>query len=462
MAVISLWLEPPQRDKGISQKDIVETLNRLGRLSANPPPVYVPIDLKRPVRFAIGTLGFGGNEQNGAMQDLLLARLTGAPGLELVERQSVESILHELNLSMAGLVRAKDAVRVGKLLKVDWFLLGTEAKIAGTNSLVLRIVDARTGVMRDAAVFSAERPPTEIAANVAEFVRESRTSAATNRPRVFLAIGAFKDIGMSAQQAAFPMQLRSYLTTAYRGTNVILLEREVIDALFQEARLDLAGLTEGSEANAPRQIQSAYWLVNGVYQSYETTNSEVELVVEVTRVFGRFQQFSFRGKSDAGLFGRVKNTIDWQIKTNASVWPTPNSEARAQLAIGKELADIDPIFPTGYRQESEAEAARRQHNVEEAIRAFETVLLLEPTNREAKLYLAGCRWARDFSYLDEARDTYREIIEQPVPDNSTSIAKQALHYSFQWSSPNEKAKWFRSACERATSSPMFEFYRQEA
>ena len=34
-------------------------------------------------------------------------------------------------------------------------------------------------------------------------------------------------------------------------------------------------------------------------------------------------------------------------------------------------------------------AAKQKRNVEEAMRAFQTVLLLEPTNREAKMYLAA-------------------------------------------------------------------------
>ena len=465
VAVISLWLEPPQRDNGISQKDIVETLNRLGWLSTNPAPAYVPIDLKRPVRLAIGTLGFGGNEQNGAIQDLVLARLTGAPGLELVERQSVESILHELNLSMAGLVRAKDAVRVGKLLKADWFLLGTGAKIAGTNSLVLRIVDTRTGIMRDAGVFSAERPTTEIAADVAVFVRESRKSAAAARPRVFLAIGAFEDLSVNRRQAAFPGQLRSYLTAAYRGTNVTLLEREAVDTLFQETRLDLAGLTEGSETNSPQPMQSAYWLVDGAYQSFETTNFEVELVADVTRAFGRFQRFSFRGKPDADLFAQVKNTIDWQMKTNAAVWPTRYSEARAQLTIGKELANLDSatlLWPESYRQLDAAEGARRQYNTQEAVRAFEAVLLLEPTNRDAKLCLAACLRMQSFRHIEEARSFYRQIIEDPVQDGITGAAQGALRLSFEWSGPDERARWFNAVSCQVTNSPANQFYRQQA
>ncbi len=138
------FVQPPERSE-YSQKDLVEGLIRAGRMATNaPPPVYIPIDIKRPVRLAIGSLGFGGNSQNEGIQDLVpLCPTDRRRWLGLVERQSLERVLGELNLSLSGLVRAKDALRAGKLLKADWFLLGNTVEISGTNSVVLRLRDAR-------------------------------------------------------------------------------------------------------------------------------------------------------------------------------------------------------------------------------------------------------------------------------------------------------------------------------
>jgi hypothetical protein len=61
------------------------------------------------------------------------------------------------------LSRAKDAVRAGKLLKADWLLLGAEAKLATTNSMVVCIVESGKGVLRDAAVFPAAILPMQLA-----------------------------------------------------------------------------------------------------------------------------------------------------------------------------------------------------------------------------------------------------------------------------------------------------------
>src|ERR1019366_370507 len=106
------------------------------------------------------------------------------------------------------------------------------------------VVDARTGVMRDAGVFPADRPSTQLAADLAAFLRQCRQNAARPKLRVYLAVGAFEDLSANNRQADFPAQVRGYLTAAYQGSTVTLLEREYVETLLQEVRLDLAGLTE--------------------------------------------------------------------------------------------------------------------------------------------------------------------------------------------------------------------------
>ena len=56
----------------------------------------------------------------------------------------------------------------------------------------------------------------------------------------------------------------------------------------------------------------------------------------------------------------------------------------------------------------------RQRNLGEAIRAFETVLLLDPTNREAKLDLALCLRDPIINRVDDARRYYNEILDAQV------------------------------------------------
>ena len=64
--------------------------------------------------------------------------------------------------------------------------------------------------------------------------------------------------------------------------------------------------------------------------------------------------------------------------------------------------------------------------------------------------------------MDEARDLYREILEEPLQDKWTGQVQQALAWSFKWSGPDEKARWFAAAIQHNTNSAMIEFYRQNA
>lgn len=458
------WQHAPTRLGVITDKDMAEAVARLrGGNELPATATVIPIDLKRPMRLAIGGLGGGNDEQNQQLEDLVLTDLTGAPGLEMVERQSLDKVLQELNLSISHLVRAQDAVRAGKLLKADWFLLGTQANINGTNTLVVRLVDSRTGIMRDAGVFSMDDSPVKLAADLAGFVRQCRQDAANPKPKVYLAIGTFQDVGLNNRQAAFPTQLRAFLTAAYQGGNVTLLERETADILYREMRLDLVGLAENGATNPPSPLQSAYWLVNGDYQSYETTNFQVEVALRIHRMFGRASRQTLRGPPDQSLFASIKDAIDRKMKQDASpMLLSLANEANFQMQAGKELAGDWLVYLSGFEEFDEQEFARRHRNAEEAIQAFEAVLLLQPTNREATMRLAACFRNQTIARVDEARKLYREIIEEPVQDKWTGSAERALEDSFLYSDPTEKARWFAAAIEGNTNSTLTEFYRRNA
>src|SRR5439155_4175706 len=122
-------------------------------------------------RLAIGTLGLNPEIRNGALADIVAAQLSTASGFDLVERRELNAVLKEASLGLSGLVRAKDAVRVGALLRADQFLLGTAFSINGTNRLIIRLVDAGTGTIRSIAVFRDNPALDALAAEIAQFAR---------------------------------------------------------------------------------------------------------------------------------------------------------------------------------------------------------------------------------------------------------------------------------------------------
>ena len=473
---------PPEFRHGVTDTDISHAAAKLNRLAPPTPMATAPAPLNpnQPVRLAIGSLGLADDEQNRGLSDLVLAELSGAPGLNLVERQSLDAVLRELSLNLSGLVRAKDAVRAGKLLKADWFLLGTQAKINGTNSIVVRVVDARTGILRDAGVFSGDESPTKVAAAIAAFVRQSRQNAATAKPRVYLAIGAFEDLSVNNRQANFPTQLRGYLLSAFQSANVTLLEREYVDTLLQEVHLDLAGLTEESSGSV-QPMQSAYWLVTGRYQSYENNGFEVEVLLNVAHIFGLHpKEVMLRGPPSEPLFRQIQQTIEAQINQKAIVLvPNRRTEAINQLELGKDLFNQHglaaqtafmsfdmlnglPIVEGRDRSVRGEEAIRRKQNIQEAIRAFQTVLILDPTNREARLCLAACLQNPVINHRDEARACYQQVLEEPAEDKWVAVAQRHLGDSFYGEGAWGEQPWYAKAAAQSANPRAKAYFQQEA
>ena len=468
--LIRWYTEREYHDQAFSEKDLAKAAARLHPGAPTQPTVLPepPLDPSHRVRLAIGWLGLPDEARNGQVADLLTAELTGAKGLELVDRQSLGTVLRELELSLSGLVRAKDAVRVGKLLHAEWFLLGSTAPVGASNAVIARIVDARKGVMRDVGVFPYAGDSPGLAAKLADFVRRCRQPGNGSNPHVFLAVGTFQDLSVNSRQAALPAQLRTQLIEAYHGSGTTLLEREYVSALLQEVRLDLAGVTETSASSLPA-MQSAFWLVDGYYQSYETSGFEVELGLNIRRIFGRQTIVVLRDKAGETLVKKIKAEIDKALSSHAATLvPTRVSEAKAQMAAGKELflsksgMGESAWLISGRQGYGDAQqAARSQRNLEEAVRAFETVLLLEPTNREAKLYLAAALRGSFGDREEQARQYYREILDEPINDKWVGVAQQALSSSLRWATADEKTKWLQPAAVQATN-PSAEFFQRES
>jgi TolB-like protein len=429
-----------------------------------------PLKMSHSVRLAVGGLGFTNNALNRELGDLVTVNLTGTRGFELVERDSLSRILEEQKLTWSGLVRAKDVVRVGKLLKTEWFLLGTQARIAGADRLVVRVVDARTGIIRDAGVYPADVSQPQLAAMLAGFLREVRENAAQAKLHEYLAVGNFEDMGLNNRLADFPAQLHGYLTAAYHGANVTLLEREAVETLLREVDLDLAGLTEETSMEPPAPMQSAFWLVAGQYQSYESTNLQVEVNVEVHRIFGRTAVKTIRAAPGEPVERLVKKTADEIMKNDdLALIPTRATESRIQLWQGENIAHgsgprdsvlRDSLFYWSPYADSQTEA-KLKRRLENAIRAFKAALLLEPANREAKMYLATCMGNGLDRHPDEARRYYQEIIDEPVNDKWTVMAERALVQTFRWFGPGDRLRWLKLVASQTTNDAAADFYRQQ-
>ena len=145
--------------------------------------------------------------------------------------------------------------------------------------------------------------------------------------------------------------------------------------------------------------------------------------------------------------------------------PSRMSEVRSQLLIGRELMHPDgrvDLVLSFNRNMDEQELRRQRRNFEEAMRSFETVLLLDPGNREAKLSLGHCLRQEAIGRPDEGRELYRQVLEQNVSDSWTQVASNGLRCWFMPYEWDTAAKWFAEVANQTSNTNLVRFYREQA
>ena len=78
------------------------------------------------------------------VSELLVTRLSGKPGIVIIERAQIDQILDELKLSMLGLTEGSNAEKVGKLLGADAMIVGSVSEIGAKFAISARHVDMAT------------------------------------------------------------------------------------------------------------------------------------------------------------------------------------------------------------------------------------------------------------------------------------------------------------------------------
>jgi tetratricopeptide (TPR) repeat protein len=434
---IKLFTSWQQRSIDHVRSDIAA---EMARLAADPiaPPTLPPIDPSKPIRLAIGPLGPPGTDGD-ALVDILTAVLSAGTRFDLVERRELDRALAEAQMSHGSLVRAAEAVRVGHLVRADWFLLGGPGPIGTTNALLVRLVDARSSVLREAWVLSGRDELPDVAEELRDLVQAAAEGVEPAAARTYLAMGHFVDLSLNDRLAGFPEKLKAHLVSSFQDRSVILVERELVSALLREVELDLAGLTAGGAANAPTPVQSAFWVVDGYFQSTETPDTGVDLVLRVERVLGGQEQVPLRGAPDEAFLSTVRQAID-VVMAKGSTWQARaglKREAWLQIRRGIEFARMsedlvskDPLWLEqqlggGFR----ADPIQSVRQIEQAIVAFQSALLLDPENREAMMYLATCLRHPAIDRRVEARGYYQRVMAGSQQDRWTSQAPVGLAYT---------------------------------
>lgn len=442
----------------------------MARATADPVAPPLIADRTGPLRLALGPLGGADAAGDAIVADLLVSDLSTDPDMVLLERRDQRRLWDEIALGAAGAIRPQEAIRLGQLLRADWFLLGSPYR-SGTNaSSVVRLVDAHSGILRDLLVLPdpADKPE-QAARQLASFVRRHRSARLSEAdPPTFVAVGGFTDQSLRPRLTGVEAELREGLTTALSAQRLVIVERELTRLLLDELRWQQAGLTVGSATHP--QMQSAFWLVDGFWQSVGSGGNEVELTVRAARSGGSVGRSRVVAERGPALDEAAQRTTLELIRSAASPGRFANRrrESTAQIERGLERArwtpsSVDPwrmrMEIGQHRYDDDATRARRRDDLLAAQSSFESALLLDPDSVPARLYLARCLIDPAVGRPAEARDLYGELLGHTNRTRALQ-ARIALGLTY-WTEgePGRAAEWYRGLWDRETAEDVRRAYQ---
>ncbi len=390
-----------------------------------------------------------------AVNDLLTARLTGVQGVELVERAALDAIFRELGLTADSLGQASGVSRVGQLAKVDWFVI--VAYPPGlTNAALGRVVDGTTGTVRELQVSTLDRvgPEGAVEALASMLERARAGGPEAGGGRIWIGLGAFEDLGLYPRYPDLGERLRTALALRSTTGQVSVVERRHVAPLVEEIRLGRLGLTTDrpgkarrgesvpgeQPAPAPAQAQPAFLLVDGIYQAYQDERSLVQLVLRLEWVGGRRSAVRIKAgpgmELEAKVVGAVEQFLAEPPLELTARPPTRTTEARIQMERAYDFLKMRPTGRAPFFRPPAGLVAwgmyprDRGESVREAISAFESVLLLDPGNLEARFGRAGCWIDPVIDRVEDARDEWREIAVSTTNGLAAITARRALAESY--------------------------------
>jgi tetratricopeptide (TPR) repeat protein len=374
------------------------------------------------------------------LNELLMVRLSQAERFQLIERQEIDAAIQEMSLALTQAWVPAESVRVGKLLRADWLLLGSRFDNSGTNTLIVKIVDAQTGVILDLTAVPALGASLEAeAAIIAGFVENAAPRSARTEQRVFLGIGGFENLGVNHRYPELRASLCAYLERTYQGTRFSVVERSMVNPLLTELRLNLAGLTEG--AATTNSAQPAFLLVDGTYQSFHEEHTQINLILRVQEVGGGQRLFSLTETPGARLNQRISTLLNGALDglRRDAARITRKEEAAIQVTRGIERARLESAgdsYNYNYLGGHDPtvggiEQTKRQKNIAEAMEAFEAALLLDPDNTEAKVNLAICLLDPKVNRRKASREYLAEVIGASTNASAEVKARLLLARSYQ-------------------------------
>ncbi len=112
---------------------------------------------KTPPGLTVAVLDFAADDPanpsaGSEMASALTAMLSGEPGIKLVERQSLQQMLHEHELTLTGLVSADQAIKVGKLVGAKIMVTGRAFHLGKDVFITAKLIGTETSLVEGVMV----------------------------------------------------------------------------------------------------------------------------------------------------------------------------------------------------------------------------------------------------------------------------------------------------------------------
>ncbi len=372
-------------------------------------------------------------------QTLLSLELARRDFFAVVERADLPRLIQERELAILR-PSAKDSLPAPSWLAADCLVIATGVLTNQQLRLTVRLIDAGSGAVE--GEWAEEFPPPALEGRVGEL--------ASSLHRAGLALLSRRNIHTLVSVLDFeclsPFERSRWLETTLarrlrgalqRQPGVLVLEREEVDALFDEVRLKRGGVTSGSgwETNAWANVRD-YLVVSGRFGESQPEGQPLSFAIEA-RVENlangglvRLESAFPVGSMEAGLAGLEQQVVSRIPRTGPGVtWSAgsePDRAAEALTLAGKavgllglrdlaSLAFIDTfawqIPPHAFSEAGHPfdGSPQRRTAVLRAVRYLKSAQMLDPGNARIKVFLSSLLADRSVEDRELAAELGEEV-----------------------------------------------------
>lgn len=418
-------------------------------------------------------------ELAASLLTLLELRVSQDGRVSVVERQQLDSVLHELALSVDLSKVSEKKLRLGKLVNADLLLtmelLPRQIDDEPQNVRV-RIVESLTGVIRGSVVTPVE-PATidESAVHIAEYL--SLIAARPTEDVVTVAVAPFESLGRFDRLKALETGLRDMVTSRLRrwsdlgltekmdtgssrvtksGTSFLVLQRSNMKQLLRELDLVQSGLTDASRLPEALPTRAAAYLIQGTIDEQNRNGFEIIVSAEIVHASSgeSVREFRFVSRPDQlpeKLAAQVDLIAGFLRQTDGSGGPHVSGALgetkEAELLFSQVVRDLrrfGRLTPADFSSRrfelpktvsyrfarggvTRVDTPQHRHTLKKSIDRLESTLFIMPDRADVSYSLAFC-----YSYhvdgimnLQRADELLRRVITSD-PDGPLGVAALRL------------------------------------